>query len=78
MKYLIISNKKEIIQISKNQCITIELSLNVSEYGKIWKDIGDRLYYFANPRNSSDENNMYIVSDEKFNFLKQEFNKLSK
>ena len=78
MKYLIISNKKEIIQISKNQCITIELSLNVSEYGKIWKDIGDRLYYFANPRNSNDENNMYIVSDDKFNFLKQEFNKLSK
>ena len=54
-KLNIISDENKII-LNKQDCINVELKFNVSKYGKQWSYIGDRLYYFAHPRNDEDRN----------------------
>ena len=67
----------EILTLTKDLCLKIELALNLSPYGKDWSDVGDKLYYFYNPRNNNDTKNLFFVTHEQFNFLKNEFNKLT-
>ena len=79
MSNLKIQNKttNEILTLNKQSCLKIELALNLTPHGKEWSHIGDKLYYFFNPRNNNDEKNLLIVNQEQFNYLKTEFNKLS-
>ena len=79
MSNLKIQNKttNEILTLNKQSCLKIELALNLTSHGKEWSHIGDKLYYFFNPRNNNDEKNLLIVNQEQFNYLKTEFNKLS-
>ena len=37
------------LNISKENCISVELKLNKSNNGKKWVKLGDKLYYFCNP-----------------------------
>lgn len=73
MSKLTISDGVEELYIEENQCIKLELEFNKSEYGKIWKHIGDRLYYFACPRNLSDKDTLFLLSSDQIVFLKNIF-----
>jgi len=67
-KLNIISGEDKFI-LSKQECINIELKFNVSKYGKEWSHIGDRLYYFAHPRNDEDKHNVFQIKPEEFSFI---------
>tara|TARA_B100001063_G_C16753304_1_gene551604 strand:+ start:313 stop:561 length:249 start_codon:yes stop_codon:yes gene_type:complete len=70
------SSTKEILTLSKDLCLKIELALNLTPLGKKWIHIGDKLYYFYSPRNNNDKKDLFLVNPEQFNFLKNEYNKL--
>ena len=36
-----------ILGLQKDECIPLELKLNITKYGVDWKHIGDVLYYFG-------------------------------
>lgn len=38
---------KNRMSLNKHQALQMELALNLSEYGKTWSDIGDKLYNFS-------------------------------
>ena len=67
-KLNIISGENKIV-LSKQECINVELKFNVSKYGKEWSHIGDRLYYFAHPRNDEDKLNWYNIRPEEYVFI---------
>ena len=67
-KLNIISGEDKII-LNKQECISLELKCNVSKYGKEWSYIGDRLYYFAHPRNDEDRYNVFQIKPEEFSFI---------
>ena len=71
MSRLLISDGKNTLNIEQNQCIKLELEFNQSEYGKLWRHIGDRLYYFACPRNLSDKDTLFLLSSDQLSFLKK-------
>ena len=73
MTRLLISDGEHILNIEQNQCIKLELEFNQSEYGKVWRHIGDRLYYFANPRNMSDQDTLFLIKPEQLSYLKKMF-----
>lgn len=77
MSFLKIQNQKtnETLTLNKDDCLKIELALNLSPLGKEWNHIGDKLYFFYNPRNNNDKNNLFFVSQQQFNFLKNELYK---
>ncbi len=68
-KLNIISGEDKII-LNKKQCLELEIKFNVSNYGKVWSHIGDKLYYFANPRNDEDKHNVIQIKSEEFSFIK--------
>ena len=72
MSKLIICDGDKLI-IEKEKCIKLELEFNQSEYGKVWRHIGDRLYYFACPRNLSDQDTLFLINTEQLSFLKNIF-----
>tara|TARA_Y100000816_G_C25722001_1_gene380660 strand:+ start:27 stop:272 length:246 start_codon:yes stop_codon:yes gene_type:complete len=70
MTNLIISDGVDKLIIKQSECIKLELEFNKTEYGKIWRHIGDRLYYFACPRNLSDKDTLFLLSTDQIVFLK--------
>jgi hypothetical protein len=67
-KLNIISGKDKLV-LNKQECINLELKFNVSKYGKEWSYIGDRLYYFAHPRNDEDRHNVFQIKPEQYAFI---------
>jgi hypothetical protein len=67
-KLNIISGKEKLV-LNKQECINLELKFNVSKYGKEWSSIGDRLYYFAHPRNDEDKHNVFQIKPEEYAFI---------
>lgn len=70
MEKLNIISGEDKITLNKKQCINLEIKFNVSKYGKEWSHIGDKLYYFANPRNDEDMNDVVQIKSEEFSFIK--------
>ena len=66
--------RKQTLKIEKKDAIPLELKLNVSKYGHLWKDIGDTLYNFGMHYNV-DLN--HTITNEQFDFLQALKNKLS-
>ena len=66
------------INIPKNKCISVEIELNKSDNGKKWIKLGDKLYYFCNPRNNNidDVENNFKVTNEQYFFIKEIVNNL--
>jgi hypothetical protein len=61
----IVSNSKEFV-IRREECLQLELKLNISEFGKEWKSIGDILYdKYCNKCDIE----QIDVSDQQWNFL---------
>ena len=52
----------------RNQSIDLELCLNVSKYGILWKDIGDVLYEYG-IGNEEKERELTVTNDQ-YDFLK--------
>lgn len=67
---LITKNEEAILNIEKNKCIDIELFLNKSENSNNWIKLGDKLYYFINPRNDEDKENTFLITKEQYTFIK--------
>lgn len=57
--------------ITQQECIDLELKLNVTQYGKPWSNIGHTLYNFY--KNHSNPNQI-VVDDFQFEFLKKLIN----
>ena len=70
MEKLNIISGEDKITLNKKQCINLEIKFNVSKYGKEWSHIGDKLYYFANPRNDEDKHNVIQLNPEEFSFIR--------
>lgn len=70
-EYLSLYTKEQkFINIPKNKCIDVELYLNKSKYSKEWIKLGDKLYYFNNPRNDEDKSNIFLITNEQYLFIK--------
>ncbi len=59
----------EHIDLTRRQCIDLELALNVTQYGHAWKHIGDALFNFGCDRNVAV--NTYACTPFQFTFLAQ-------
>jgi hypothetical protein len=59
----------EYIELTRQQCIDLELALNVTQYGHAWKHIGDVLFNFGFDIN--DAVNSYSCNLFQFTFLVQ-------
>jgi hypothetical protein len=65
----IVNEKTEsYISLCKKESIELELCLNVTKYGILWKDIGDALYEYGISYEEKDYE--VIVTNDQFNFLK--------
>lgn len=58
----------QMILLQKQECIQMELKLNVSSKGHEYKDLGDVLFYFAHDSNTNRE---HVVSQTIYDFLLQ-------
>ena len=59
----------EYIDLTRQQCIDLELALNVTQYGHAWKHIGDVLFNFGFDTNAAV--NSYHCNLFQFTFLVQ-------
>jgi hypothetical protein len=58
------------LNIEKSKCIDVELFLNMSENGRKWIKLGDKLYYFRYPRNEDDKKKTFLITKEQYIFIK--------
>lgn len=71
MLELTITNNVDKFIIKDREILNMELKLNITEYGKVWSHIGDHLFDFYNQKNNQKNlNNILIVDDDQFKFLK--------
>ena len=56
-----------LFKVDKNTALKLEVSLNLTEYGKTWREIGDILYNFAAGRNTD---LLVTITNEQLNYLK--------
>ena len=61
-----ISDSPQSFSLDKRGAINLELKLNVTKYGRVWRPIGDALYNYGV---SDEEATEYAVSQEQFEFL---------
>lgn len=59
-------NKDEYYELSKREALDLELKLNVSKNGKVWRNIGDILFNFQATANTNDE---LVVTQQQFEYL---------
>jgi hypothetical protein len=65
----IISDPAPIITLDRAECIPLELKLNVSSKGHLWKHIGDILFDYG--RNTTGAIDVIRVTREQYDFIKQ-------
>jgi hypothetical protein len=66
MTMITISDSLQSFSLDKRGAINLELKLNVTTYGRVWRPIGDALYNYGV---SDDEVAEYTVTQEQFAFL---------
>lgn len=64
-----------ILALKKNECIPLELKLNLTRYGYDWKHIGDTLYKYGNQYEHG-SSKIYITSEQLSYLIK--INQMSK
>lgn len=63
---LLIDTLDNSFSVTRQEALKLELSLNLSKYGKEWKHIGDKLYCFY----TGDTNeNKILLTPYQFNYL---------
>lgn len=75
-KKIIITDTINTLIIVGEQILKLELALNLSKFGKIWKYIGDHLYMFYTKNGITEPSNYLYVSPEQFDFLKKLHDKI--
>ena len=74
---LTLSYGEDSIELTNKQCISLELSLNTSEFGKRWIDLGDILYSWGSNTNYKDlqKEKVYYITLEQLRWLKNTLTK---
>ena len=62
----LLQKNKNSLTFQKN-VFDVELYLNKSKYSKEWLKLGDKLYYFNNPRN--DKIKCFLITKEQYLFI---------
>ena len=57
-----------VLALKSDECIPLEIKLNITKYGFEWKHIGDILYNFGNKYNNNN-NNKISITPEQLNYL---------
>ena len=68
MTMITISDSLQSFSLDKRGAINLELKLNVTKYGRVWRPIGDALYNYGVSDNEV-ETAEYTVTQEQFTFL---------
>lgn len=63
-----ITDSEHVCEIDKEEAIQLELKLNVTQYGKQWSYIGDKLYAFGSGSLSKSDD-ILVVSAQQYAFL---------
>jgi hypothetical protein len=56
------------LYVNQGQAISLEIKLNVSEFGFIWKSVGDHLFFYGTRRNVARK---LVLTREQFSFLEE-------
>jgi hypothetical protein len=73
MPLFIISDNLNTLLVDEKECVALELNLNVTSKGQLWKTIGDELFAFGTYRQEA--KGRIVVSSEQLAFLKNLQNK---
>jgi len=68
MPLFIISDNLNTLLVDEKECIELELKLNVTSKGRLWKTIGDELFAFGTYRQEAKAR--IVVTTEQLVFLK--------
>ena len=69
------SSSSSAINISTSEAISLEIKLNVSEYGRKWSDLGDILFKCRiNPKVYQVDKTEYNISNDQANWIKSNIN----
>ena len=68
MPLFIISDNINTLLVDEKECIALELNLNVTLKGRLWKTIGDELFAFGTYRQEAKAR--LVVTSEQLAFLK--------
>jgi hypothetical protein len=63
-----ISDNLQSFSLNKRDAINLELKLNVTKYGRVWRPIGDALYNYG-ISDDTVETAEYTVTPEQYTFL---------
>jgi hypothetical protein len=58
---LYFTDNNYVLALKSDECIPLEIKLNITKYGFEWKHIGDILYNFGNKYNN---NKIYVTSTQ--------------
>jgi len=74
---LTLSYGEDSLQLNSNECISLELTLNTSEFGKSWIDLGDILYSWGSNTNYKDlqKEKLYFITSAQLRWLKNTLTK---
>lgn len=73
MPLFIISDNLNTLLVDEKECIVLELNLNVTSKGRLWKTIGDELFAFGTYHKEA--KSRLVVTTEQLAFLKDIQNK---
>ena len=73
MPLFIISDNINTLLVDEKECIALELNLNVTSKGRLWKSIGDELFAFGTYQKGA--KSRIVVTSEQLAFLKNLQNK---
>lgn len=73
-EYLILDTGGKKFKLNKQKCLDLEIYLNKTNHGKTWVKLGDKLYYFSNPRNDDDRVNSFLICNEQYKFIQNFLN----
>lgn len=66
---LYITDYDYILALKKEECIPLEIKLNITKYGFEWKHIGDILYNFGTKYYTNNKNNKISITPKQLNYL---------
>ena len=70
MSKVTIQSGKNTFKVSGKEIINLELKLNITPYGNIWRDIGDHLFNFHNKQGYQDQPTDVInVTEFQYHYL---------
>ena len=66
-RMLVLTDGKQELKLNYEECVDLELKLNVSAYGKLWGHIGEVLYEYGAKKSTKEKE--IIIYKEELDFL---------